>query len=160
MFLDPYGMEVNWDTVEAIAATRAIDLWYFFPLMGLYRQAPREIVAIDAIKRTRLNNILGTTDWENAWYGLDRGEVDLFDDAASAIRTADVNSIEKYVKQRLKTIFKGDVLDPLRIRNERGAPLASLFFAVANPNTRAVKVATDIARYILASGRSSHVRPR
>ena len=160
MFLDPYGMEVNWNTIEAIASTQAIDLWYFFPLMGLYRQAPREIIAIDATKRTRLNNILGTNDWESAWYSLDRSAVDLFDDPASAIRTADVNAIEKYVKQRLQTIFKGDVLDPLRIRNERGAPIASLFFAVANPNARAVKVATDIARYILTSGRSSQVRPR
>lgn len=160
MFLDPYGMEVSWDTVEAIASTAACDVWYFFPLMGLYRQAPREIVAIDDVKRARLNSILGTTDWEKAWYDMDRGELDLFDDPSSAIRTADVNAIEKYVKQRLKSVFKGSVLDPLRIRNERGAPLASLFFAVANPNPRAVQVATDIARHILTSGRSSQVRPR
>lgn len=98
MFLDPYGMEVAWDTVEAVAATQAIDLWYFFPLMGLYRQAAREIVAIDNVKRDRLNRVLGTTDWETAWYSRPHGEPDLFDDPAVAIRTADVNSIENYVK--------------------------------------------------------------
>ena len=26
-FLDPYGMQVEWRTIEAIAGTKAIDLW-------------------------------------------------------------------------------------------------------------------------------------
>jgi three-Cys-motif partner protein len=32
VFLDPYGMQVEWSTIEALAATKAIDLWYLFPL--------------------------------------------------------------------------------------------------------------------------------
>jgi three-Cys-motif partner protein len=32
MFLDPYGMQVEWKTIEAIAKTKAIDLWVLFPL--------------------------------------------------------------------------------------------------------------------------------
>jgi three-Cys-motif partner protein len=39
MFLDPYGMDVEWATLEAIAATEAIDVWFLFSLSGLYRQA-------------------------------------------------------------------------------------------------------------------------
>lgn len=160
MFLDPYGMEVSWETVEAVAATQAVDLWYFFPLMGLYRQAAREKIAIDGIKRDRLNRVLGTTDWETAWYDGAQGPVDLFDDPAVAVRTADVNAIENYVKLRLKSVFKGAVLDPLRIRNARGAPLASLFFAISNPNPKAVRLATEIAGHILAAGSSFQTRPR
>ena len=30
IFLDPYGMEVEWATVEAIADTKALDLWQIF----------------------------------------------------------------------------------------------------------------------------------
>jgi hypothetical protein len=71
------------------------------------------------------------------------------DDRQTSIRTADVNSIERYVKRRLASEFKGAVLDPLRIYNQQGAPIASLFFAVSNPSPRAVQVATDIAHYIL-----------
>ena len=38
LFLDPYGMQVEWKTIEAITATRAIDLWLLFPLgMGVNR---------------------------------------------------------------------------------------------------------------------------
>jgi hypothetical protein len=74
---------------------------------------------------------------------------DLLDDPQTAIRTADVSAIERYVKRRLASIFKAVVLDPLRIHNKQNAPLASLFFSVANPSPRAVQVATEIAKHIL-----------
>jgi three-Cys-motif partner protein len=77
IFLDPYGMEVEWATVASIAMTRALDLWYFFPLMGLYRQAANEVVAIDAKKRARLTRVLGTEEWEREWYGMPHGSTDL-----------------------------------------------------------------------------------
>jgi hypothetical protein len=77
------------------------------------------------------------------------GPTDLFGETADAIRTAHVDAIERYVKHRLESIFKGAVLDPLRFDNERRLPLASLFFAVSNPNPRAVQVASRIARHIL-----------
>jgi three-Cys-motif partner protein len=153
VFLDPYGMEVDWATVEAIAATQSLDLWYFFPLMGLYRQAANKAFAIDATKRAQLIRVLGTEDWEDAWYSTPHGPTDLFGDAADTIRTADVDAIERYVKRRLESIFKGAVLDPLRIYHERRFPLASLFFAVSNPSMRAVKVASGIARHILRNKR-------
>ena len=31
LFLDPYGMQVEWATIEAIGRTQAIDLWILFP---------------------------------------------------------------------------------------------------------------------------------
>jgi len=163
LFLDPYGMEVSWETIEAVAATQAIDLWCFFPLMGLYRQAAREQVRIDATKRAMLNSVLGTTDWEQDWYQPVPRPSDMFglmEDEATRVRTADVNAIETYVQRRLQSVFKGVVLPPSRIYNGRGAPLASLFFAMANPAPKAVAVGTRIARHILNSGNSSQKRPR
>jgi three-Cys-motif partner protein len=35
MFLDTYGMDVEWATLVAIAATKAIDVWFLFSLSGL-----------------------------------------------------------------------------------------------------------------------------
>lgn len=159
LFLDPYGMEVDWATIEAVAATEAVDMWCFFPLMGLYRQAPREILRIDETQRRRLNAVLGTTEWEDRWYGNPHGPTDLFQDPATAVRIADVNAIEEYVRERLAGIFRGTVLTPRRIFNANGSPIASLFFAVANPNRKAVAVATRIAGHILNSGSSSQTRP-
>jgi three-Cys-motif partner protein len=68
MFLDPYGMDVEWATLQAIAATKAIDVWYLFSLSGLYRQATRRSRDIDPNKRRAITRQLGTADWEQELY--------------------------------------------------------------------------------------------
>jgi three-Cys-motif partner protein len=68
MFLDPYGMSVDWETLESIRATEAIDVWYLVSLAGLFRQAARHADAVDESKRAALTRMLGNSDWESAWY--------------------------------------------------------------------------------------------
>ncbi|TGV14813.1 three-Cys-motif partner protein TcmP [Mesorhizobium sp. M8A.F.Ca.ET.173.01.1.1] len=160
IFLDPYGMEVSWQTVEAIAKTEALDCWYFFPLSGLYRNAPHDPTKLDLGKQASLDRVLGATDWRSRWYNHEIMPEDIFETQGQAVRRADVNAIEAYVKERLETAFKGAVLDPVRLHHKNGAPLASLFFAVSNTSSAAVKLATEIASHILNSGRSSHKRSR
>lgn len=160
IFLDPYGMEVSWQTVDAIAKTKALDCWYFFPLSGLYRNAPHDPTKLDVGKQSNLDRVLGATDWRTRWYNHEITPDDIFETSEQAVRRADVDAIEAYVKERLETVFKGAVLDPVRLHHKNGAPLASLFFAVSNTSPAAVKLATDIASHILNSGRSSHKRSR
>jgi three-Cys-motif partner protein len=92
-------MQIGWATVEAIAQTRAIDCWYFFPLMGLYRQAANLAPNIDTCKRERLNWLLGGSEWERAWYSTPHGPFDLFGGRAEAIRIADVAATERFVNE-------------------------------------------------------------
>lgn len=158
IFLDPYGMEVSWLTVEAVAKTEALDCWYFFPLSGLYRNAPHDPTRLDAIKQANLDRVLGATDWRERWYNHEIAPNDMFETPVQAVRRADIAAIEGYVKERLTTIFKGVVLDPIRLHHKNGAPLASLFFAVSNPSSAAVRLATEIASHILKRGKSSQVR--
>lgn len=161
IFLDPYGMEVSWETVKAIAATEALDCWYFFPLSGLYRNAPRDKLRIDGIKRESLNRVLGTDTWEQDWYAPVGEQHDIFGGLIqSERRTVDVDRIEAWVHEKLSGVFKGTVLKPLRLKHSNGAPMASLFFAVSNPSKAAVKVASNIAAHILKAGISSQVLPR
>lgn len=160
VFLDPYGMEVEWETVEAIASTETLDCWYFFPLSGLYRNAPHNPTRLDTSKENSLDCVLGTSDWRRRWYDHDVAPNDIFETKEQAVRRADVDAIETYVKERLSTVFRGTVLDPIRLHHKNGAPLASLFFAVSNTSPAAVKLATQIASHIVSAGKSSHVRSR
>src|SRR5205823_1937476 len=32
VFLDPYGMQVEWQTIRRLGETKAVDLWFLFPL--------------------------------------------------------------------------------------------------------------------------------
>jgi three-Cys-motif partner protein len=160
MFLDPYGMSVDWETLKVIRSTEAIDVWYLVSLSGLFRQAARDADAVDQSKRAALTRMLGTdSGWETAWYKrVQRNDLfDTLDEPHS--RIVDVEAMEAFVWKRLETLFP-KVLKPLRLKTDRGVPQFALFFAISNPKPEAVGLATKIANYILNSGRSSQVRPR
>jgi three-Cys-motif partner protein len=154
MFLDPYGMNVEWRTLEAIRRTEAIDLWYLVSLSGLYRQATHKGSALDEKKRAALTRMLGTSAWENAWYEEDRQRSLLSDlEPEATRRTASLELMEAFVLKRLRDLFP-TVLEPLRLKNDRNAPMFSLFFAMSNPSPAAAKVARPIAQHILAQART------
>lgn len=114
MFLDPYGMSVDWGTLEAIKATAAIDVWYLVSLSGLFRQAARNASALDRSKRSALTRMLGTEAWQDAWYRRREGVKDLFGDIDEEhSRVADVQAMETFVLQRLRELFPR-VLNPLK----------------------------------------------
>jgi three-Cys-motif partner protein len=152
MFLDPYGLQVDWLTLEAIRKTAAIDVWYLVSLEGLFRQAPLDRSKIAPECRSRLTRMLGTPDWETDWY---EAQVNL-DGSSDYRRTATVDDIARYVRRRLASLFPA-VLGPLRLRNKNGGPAFALFFAMSNPDPKAIEVATRIAGHILASGSASQV---
>lgn len=148
MFLDPYGMELNWTTLEKIRATEAIDVWYLVSLAGLFRQATRDPSKLDERKRAAITRMLGTDEWYDAWYNAPK-KVDLlgeFDEMHQ--RTADVEEIETFVGNRLKSLFP-KVLKPMRLKNDRGVPMFSLFLAISNPAPKAIGLATRIGNSIL-----------
>jgi three-Cys-motif partner protein len=150
MFLDPYGMNVDWNTLKAIARTRAIDVWYLFSLSGLYRQAARNAGAIDE----HVTRALGTADWEQELYA----PYGLFSKHEPPRRTANVGGLQEYVKRRLETIFPA-VLPPLALPPHKKPQHFSLFFAMSNPSFAAKALATRIADHILKVGMSSQSLP-
>ncbi|MEN8877910.1 MAG: three-Cys-motif partner protein TcmP [Hyphomonas sp.] len=148
LFLDPFGNEVEWATLEAIAATQAIDVWYLFPLAGLFRNAPRKASALDPSKEATLTRILGTEEWRNRLYQPPRIQ-DMFG-GESDERHADVEQMESYARERLQSIFPY-VARPRRLMFDRGAPGFSLFFMCGNPSGAAQALAGRNAGHILKS---------
>lgn len=149
LFLDPYGMSTEWSLLEQIAATKAIDLWYLFPLSAFFRQAAIDFRQIDDAKAAALTKMVGTADWHSALYSRSP-QAGLFDDEPTLQRHADIDAILGFVTQRLKTIFPY-VENPLVLRKEkdRGAPLFALYFAVSNPDPKAIGLARKVARHML-----------
>jgi three-Cys-motif partner protein len=151
VFLDPFGMEVAWSTLEKITASRVVDLWYLFPLFGLYRQATLDAADIDDDKAAALTRMLGTEEWRTAFYEPDR-QYGLFGQG-SDVRTADVPKMLDWVRARLEKIFPGvlppKILHQMAPSGARGAPLFALFFAVSNPDAKARGLALRIAKGVL-----------
>lgn len=147
VFLDPYGMEVEWNTLQALASTKAIDVWFLFPLAGLFRQATRKLTDIDPSKRAALIKMFGDDAWEQELYPKQNNN-DLFGNASERERLADVKGLEDYTKSRLKTIF-AEVFDPLPLPIDERPQRFSLFLCVSNPVPAAIGLASRIAKNLL-----------
>ncbi len=158
LFLDPYGMEVEWETLKAIAATGAIDVWYLFSLEGLYRNAAHDINDVDPTKAAALTKMLGTDAWKDELYSKHQPDLGLFagiipDLPEETRRNADVKGLETYVTKRLKTIFPL-VLDPYALPVLRPGPQRfSLYCMISNGDYRAMALARKIGDHILKAGK-------
>lgn len=125
-FLDPYGMAVDWATLSLLAGTRAVDVWYLFPLEAVSRQLASKLDRVDEHKQRRLDEIFGTTTWREDIYEVERTQ-DLFADViTTAKRAFDRGQIERYSQARLGSIFSY-VSEPLPLLNDSGRQIFSLF---------------------------------
>jgi three-Cys-motif partner protein len=146
LFLDPYGMQVEWKTIEAIAKTKAIDLWLLFPLgIGVNRLLTRS-GDIPKSWRRRLNLLLGTEDWYDEFYRVETTPT-LFGEDKERVVKAKMETIGRYFNNRLKSIFTGVAKEPGVLRNSANNPLYLLCFAVGNE--RAKDIALRIAQHLL-----------
>ena len=146
LFLDPYGMEVKWQTIEAIANTKAIDLWLLFPLgVAVNRLLRKDSQIGDSIRKT-LNEFFGTADWFDEFYNEE--DASLFENSSKLSKVADWDAIENYFIERLDSIFVKVADNPLRLYNSHNNPLYLLCFAAGNPKgaSTAVRIAQDILR--------------
>jgi three-Cys-motif partner protein len=146
IFLDPYGMQVEWQLIEVIAKTQKIDLWLLFPLgvavsRLLTRAGPPPEGWANALTR-----LLGTEKWREAFYPS-RKVLTLFGEREETTREADFEKISQFFVQRLQTIFIAVAENPLPLRNSKNNPLYLLCFAAGNP--RGAKTAVKIAQNIL-----------
>lgn len=153
LFLDPFGMHVEWTTLQAIAKTGAIDVWYLFPYSGLYRQAAKNADAMDSDKEESITRLLGTDEWRQVFYAPKR-QSSLFGGDDGDEREADHHQMLDFVSKRLKKLFPS-VTDPKILyqagdsKNPSGAPLFALYFAASNPSPKAFGLATKIAKDVL-----------
>lgn len=147
VFLDPYDMAVRWATLEALAKTKAVDVWYLFPLNATVRQLAHDYAAVDSPKQASLDEIFGTRDWRVELYKEDLTP-DLFTAVSRTKRSETQPQIEAYVRRRLNSLFPY-VSQPLPLLTPRGAQLFSLFCLSANDSPIAHKLIERGVRHVL-----------
>ena len=150
MFLDPLGLQVDWATLERIAATGAIDLWYLFPSgIGLTRMTPRS-GEIPPVWADRLTRLWGDESWIDVAYKSESDQLSFFErDKPRVEKLGDAVAFEMAFIARLKTIFGGVSENGLRLVNSRGSHMFSLLFACANEKPAAYVPALKIADHII-----------
>lgn len=137
VFLDPFGMQVPWSTIEALARTRAIEVLINFPLgMAIQRLMTRS-GAIPTGWQISLDTFFGSPDWWGLVYEQDAG---LFGQGVRKVSDSSVRLLEWY-RSRLRSAF-GHVSAARLIKNTRGNPLYYLIWA--GPHATALKGAEHI----------------
>lgn len=167
LFLDPFGLSVEWKTLETIAQTEAIDLWYLFPTHGVLRQATKNANDIDDSKRNALNRIFGGDWWREEFYGKIRYKKtdDLLGRMIERVdetneRTANAKDVEAAFCEKLATIFPYVNSNPLRLYGHNNHHAFSLFFAVSNPNQKAITLAKTGAEHLLKNAEMRGIRSK
>ncbi|WP_397380121.1 three-Cys-motif partner protein TcmP [Prosthecobacter sp.] len=152
IFLDPFALEIRWSTLEAIAQTKAMDMWLLFPAMAVNRMLPRSTeVPEDWAKR--LDETFGDSSWKAEFYAKPGPPAidDFFPDSLPEAKEAKLDDpfgrLNRYVVRRLKTVFAGVVEEALVLKTSSGTPLFLLCFAVANEN--GAPIAKRIASHII-----------
>lgn len=145
LFLDPFGMQIEWSTIELIAHTQAIDLWLLFPIgMGVNRTLYND-GKIPISHRKKLDQLFGRTDWYNEFYQLTRQIPLLGENGELEKKDNNLKNIEQYYLKRLKSIFPLVAQNPLPLYNSKKSLMYLLCFAAGNPNApKALKIAEEI----------------
>lgn len=144
ILLDPFGMQINWESIEHLKNTRS-DVWILVPtgvVVNRLLDKKGEITHIN-----KLESFFGLTEQQirNEFY-LKSNHQSLFGDQIELIQKV-MDPIEKivnvYVKQ-LKTIWNHVTEKPLVLVNSKNVPIFHFVFA-SNSKT-AVGIAKDIIK--------------
>lgn len=146
LFIDPYAADVKWETLKAVAATEAIDVWYLFPFSAANRMMKKS-GEIDPSWITKLNSIFGDRSWETELYE-DDPQINIFG-TSNRIRTVNTEGLKEYIEKRLSTIFAKVSNNSRVLLNGKSSPLFLFCFAVSNKNPKAIGLALKVANYIL-----------
>lgn len=158
VLLDPFGSQVEWATVEAVAATGALDLWYLFPAgLGVFRQISSD-GRVDATHEESLTRIFGTDQWKSAFLRPSRQE-DLFATPMRHEKTVTAESAAQFMMDRMKGVFQGGVLDVMIPLGRHHYPSYYLLFAWGNNSPKAAALANKLSRAAVRATDRKYGRP-
>lgn len=144
VFLDPYGLQIDWETVKEIAKTEACDIFVNFSVMGVTRLLPREQKPEPEVVE-QLSKVMGNTDWIDRIYEASPvTQLDLFESSSEPISSRDAIKAEwlagLYTEQ-LRSLFKY-VSKPVLMKNSTNSALYAL--CLASHNETAVKITNEM----------------
>lgn len=144
VFLDPYGLQVDWETVKELANTRTCDIFVNFSVMGVTRLLPRAQNPEPEVVE-QLNKVMGSTTWITQIYREPAGtQLDLFGNSAEPTSSRDTIQAEwlaSLYTEQLRSLFP-HVSRPVLMQNSTNSVLYAL--CLASHNQTAIKITNEI----------------
>ena len=149
LFLDPFDTEIEWATIEKIAALNTLDTWILFPISAIARMLPisKNPDDISQAWADRLTRIFGDESWRELYHV--NPQQSLFGDELHQ-RDPGVAGISSLYKRKLKALFGQRFMETSKtFVNSKNSPLFEFIFCVGNGEEKAVVLAKRIAQHIL-----------
>lgn len=142
VLLDPFGMQLDWSTIEALQTIKHLDLWILVPsgvIINRLLKRDGEIMYPENLTR-----FFGMSENELKAYFYERQvEQTLFGEDVRIKKAR--NAIERIAQlyvDRLKTLFECVTEKPLVLRNSTNCPI--FHFVFASHNETGLKIASQI----------------
>lgn len=145
LFIDPYATQLEFSTLQTVASSKAIDVWYLFPYSAVNRMLKKDKDISDEWKQV-LNRCFGDTSWENALY-TESQQLSFFDEPE--YNKASSDQIQKYIYKKMKEVFPYVSEKSLILRNAKNSPLFMLLLLISNDSSKAISLVKKVESYII-----------
>jgi three-Cys-motif partner protein len=141
VFLDPYGLQVDWQTVRKLANTKTYDIFINFSVMGVTRLLPRDQRPEGEVLE-QLNKVMGSTNWLDQIYQPPR-QLSFFPELEPALsrETIKAEELASLYAEQLRSLFP-HVSKPVLMKNSTNSVLYAL--CLASHNQTATNITNDI----------------
>jgi three-Cys-motif partner protein len=139
VFLDPYGLQVEWETVKALAKANTFDVFVNFPLGAVTRLLKRDEPPTGQTADL-LNKVLGSTDWIQAIY-RPSPQLPLFGEPIVVRDVMRAEWLARLYSDQIGKLFPY-VSKPVIMTNSKKSPLYALF--LVSHNKTGVKIVNDV----------------
>lgn len=155
VFLDPYGLEVRWETLRSLAECQKADVWFLANLGGAVRQVCHDHSKLDASKRKALGEYFGTSDWEDEFYEVQKG-TNMFGELFENMnRKGTKHDVALFHRRRLETLFQGYVSNPLPLAVGNMEDYFLLYCMSNNPYPKARALIKKGADWVISAYRQA-----
>ena len=137
-FVDPFSMSIRRSTLDALSATKSLDVWFLFPLMAVTRVMERGHEVRPSWSK-KLDDMYGGHEWERAIYHEDN-QLSLFGDSCMLRRGGGTDEILRYTTKWLNEIFPQVHESPYILRSATNSPLFALYAMLSSKSTTAAKL--------------------
>jgi three-Cys-motif partner protein len=145
VLLDPFGMQINWNSIESLRDTRT-DIWILIPTGVIINRLLDKKGELKFEDKLETFFGLSIEEIKSIFYKKSTSQTLFGEEEIITKVTEPIGKIAKIYSQRLNTIWKYVTEEPLRLDNRNGVPIFHFVFASNNPS--ALKIANQIIKTV------------
>lgn len=145
VFLDPFGMQINWNSITKLKNTHS-DVWILVPTGVIVNRLLDRAGKLEFSEKLESFFGLPIADIKAHFYEEQKVQTLFGEEEIITKVSKPIEKISKLYAERMKTIWNFVTEKPLVLKNRTGAPIFHFVFASNNPT--ATKIAKQIIQNI------------